>query len=520
MDSTQLERLSTHITNIGYSLINELNTDGMVLVYDNKGGVYPDIVSTHHLFEMLINLDLGIFSQYLAKIVEAIVKPEYGFGDSPFVLATLSTIYSKNEKNTDLFRKTILNDDVYNDDGSNIKYNGHLRGGNFFSTLWCTNILIQYSKKEFAKEIELSLNYLINDRHNNKKRPSFLGFLGFILLKYDSKKYNDVIKDIFDNLVELPQIAFLDNTRPINGLDTIFLVEDFLAAYAILEEEKYLEPIEKILSQLFELESEPESLPTALVNYKKQSSEPLRNQILCKSVLIAEQFCKLHNKTNNAILINGMIQNNFINVRYYALEIERELKKYIELYGKMHNKFKHYDAELKNLWDETETPLNKSIFLIMPFGRKGEDKEVYDRLRDKIKAVCKKLGFTAIRADDDDRRKKDTLWENLVLNMLSCKYAIAVHTTAITENRWGEKHYFNNPNVALEYGFFKSRGHNILILKEEKASLDADMRSHLWKSFNINRIDETVPESLSGWLTQIKKEEDNNSKENNNGEEK
>lgn len=62
---------------------------------------------------------------------------------------------------------------------------------------------------------------------------------------------------------------------------------------------------------------------------------------------------------------------------------------------------------------------------------------------------------------------------------------------------------FANPNVALEFGFFCSRGQEIMILKDKRSPLPSDLQGFLWNEFDIENPDQTVAVPIQRWLQRI-----------------
>ncbi|MEA1907190.1 MAG: hypothetical protein U9N12_09655 [Euryarchaeota archaeon] len=72
--------------------------------------------------------------------------------------------------------------------------------------------------------------------------------------------------------------------------------------------------------------------------------------------------------------------------------------------------------------------------------------------------------------------------------MLSCKYGIAVFVDRTVLDRYTDEEItVFNANIALEVGFMKSIGLNILLLKDKRLEkLPNDIISKLYKEFDFN----------------------------------
>jgi hypothetical protein len=84
--------------------------------------------------------------------------------------------------------------------------------------------------------------------------------------------------------------------------------------------------------------------------------------------------------------------------------------------------------------------------------------------------------------------------------MLGCRYGVA-----ILEDHVGDE---LNPNVALEYGFMKGLGREVVLLKERRFKhLRADLVGTIPKEFDIgadHALDRrSIQDAVSNWLIDI-----------------
>lgn len=165
--------------------------------------------------------------------------------------------------------------------------------------------------------------------------------------------------------------------------------------------------------------------------------------------------------------------------------------------------YARYKKELEEIWKKH--PFEKSIFVMMPF---RFDQKVYQEIRDAIKKATKEEGFNAFLSIDDDRNRiRPSLWENLVVNMLSCKYGIAVLPSEKISDALDEHKLkiFNNPNVALEFGFMYLKGeHDVLLLTQSVKDLPADVKGLLVEKFNFDDPFDDVYRKVKKWLSKKK----------------
>lgn len=162
--------------------------------------------------------------------------------------------------------------------------------------------------------------------------------------------------------------------------------------------------------------------------------------------------------------------------------------------------YEKYHKELEKIWDKY--PYDTSIFIMMPF-RFDEDTR-YVEIRNAIKNASEKQGFKAYLSNDKGRKFTDVLWENLLLNMLSCKYGIAILPSEEIMDAMKKKIWvINNPNVALEYGFMYAHGRdNVLILSNDRKKLPVDIQGLITDEFNLNKPYENIYKIITEWLNE------------------
>src|SRR3990167_2854145 len=107
-----------------------------------------------------------------------------------------------------------------------------------------------------------------------------------------------------------------------------------------------------------------------------------------------------------------------------------------------------------------------------------------------IKETLKKHSIIGLRADD--KVYMDDLFPNIKTYMHACEFGIAV-LERITEDNF-------NPNVSLEIGYMFGMTKNVLLLKDDKlASLHTDLAGTLYKSFDTDNIENTLPKQIERW---------------------
>lgn len=164
--------------------------------------------------------------------------------------------------------------------------------------------------------------------------------------------------------------------------------------------------------------------------------------------------------------------------------------------------YRHLAADLERF--HRDDPRDRSVFVMMKFPDPANmDAWQLQCLEDIYGAVKDELdrhGLVARRADKKVHATSKQLWDNLCIYMLGCRYGVA-----ILEDHVGDE---LNPNVALEYGFMKGLGREVVLLKERRFKhLRADLVGTIPKEFDIgadHALDRrSIQEAVSNWLIDI-----------------
>jgi len=148
-------------------------------------------------------------------------------------------------------------------------------------------------------------------------------------------------------------------------------------------------------------------------------------------------------------------------------------------------------------------PFDKNAFVMMKFPEKNSSKSE-DILLEKIwntinSTLGQSYGFRALRADQKDYTQGDWIWNNVCVYMESSRFGIAVLENLLSSEF--------NPNVAIEFGYMKSLGRNVLRLKEKSfENISADLIGRMWKEFSADTessIEETVGNAIHRWAIDI-----------------
>ena len=498
LKDTQLENLVTHISHITHSLVQQVDTEGIIRTFTAEKETSPDLPASHHLIDLLSNIDTTLFLPIQKTILDWMFNPKHGVAEAPFCIDSFSSLAEISENNTKLFTSAIAEHQLPN--GAFDKFCAYVRGGDYFSTLWCAKILLKYSETIFEDQIDRAINYLIENKNIAEMQLNHLGYLALILIMTKNKNFvherDSIIKDVFAKSKE----TSLEVKDKFTLADTFFVLEDLLEWSQIDNNSEVYDFVEQKLIEIFELDTEPKSIPKAISAAQEKCVESLYYQTLSRACIVGNKVCRINGYKNIGSDVHQLIFDDYRITRYTAIETHKHLKMFLDKYGGIHEQFVKYDDVLEDAWNQSS--FNKTIFLIMPFKSTSN----FRILTSSIKKVCEEKGFKAIRVDDIDRRFRPILWDNLVVNLLSAKYAIAVYVNdQIIDRITDENKLFANPNVALEFGWFQSRGQDVLILKDKRSIIPTDLQGFLWEEFDIENADKTAPVALEKWFAKIEK---------------
>jgi hypothetical protein len=164
--------------------------------------------------------------------------------------------------------------------------------------------------------------------------------------------------------------------------------------------------------------------------------------------------------------------------------------------------YRHLDSDLVRY--HLDDPFDRSVFVMMKFPDRAKmDPWQIQCLEDLYGAVKEELdrhGLVARRADKKVYATSKLLWDNLCIYMLGCRFGVA-----ILEDHIGDE---LNPNVALEYGFMKGLGREVVLLKERRfGHIRADLVGTIPKEFDIGTDHvpdrHSIQEAISSWLIDI-----------------
>jgi hypothetical protein len=140
-----------------------------------------------------------------------------------------------------------------------------------------------------------------------------------------------------------------------------------------------------------------------------------------------------------------------------------------------------------------EASFEKSVFIMTKFpeGKTAKARE----LSRVIKAVQESIAATGfVPRIASERMYFADVWSNVELYLLGCRYGVA-----IVEGRYRPE---LNPNVAMEWGWMRGLGKDVLFLVEKQAHkyLRADWSGLIRQEFSWSEPRKTIPDHVRAWL--------------------
>jgi len=142
---------------------------------------------------------------------------------------------------------------------------------------------------------------------------------------------------------------------------------------------------------------------------------------------------------------------------------------------------------LKNFRQDHSDP-DKVGFIMMKFKRTT----AHTKIEKAIKETLRSYGLDGVRSDD--KQYHDDLLYNVLTYVHGCAFGVAVF------ERIEEEEF--SPNVSLEVGYVMALGKDLCLLKDKNLeTLHADLLGKLYKEFDPQDPEGTIPDKLSKWLS-------------------
>jgi hypothetical protein len=146
---------------------------------------------------------------------------------------------------------------------------------------------------------------------------------------------------------------------------------------------------------------------------------------------------------------------------------------------------KHYD-KLDEFWNDGK--YEESVFIMTSFPGSNPDKDVeLTQVIDAVRGSVIKQGYKPRLASD--KKYDEMLWYNVELYLIGCKRGVA-----IIEDTYRKE---LNPNVAMEWGWMRGMGKEVIFLLEKSfSSHRADWKGLITDEFDWNNPAVTVTSAI------------------------
>jgi len=187
-------------------------------------------------------------------------------------------------------------------------------------------------------------------------------------------------------------------------------------------------------------------------------------------------------------LLNTCNRDNIYNSRLSEInKLKRQLG--VEAYGekeKMSLIPEHIQPFVNKM--RNDFPIGKKLcFIVMKF----EKTNFHDQIVSAIKNALIPYNIIALRADD--KQYSDDLSLNVLSYIYFCDFAVAVFERLTADDF--------NPNVSYEVGYLSGLGKEVCFLKDKTLRyLHTDLVGKLYKDFDPQNPDNTIPPNLMKWL--------------------
>jgi len=162
--------------------------------------------------------------------------------------------------------------------------------------------------------------------------------------------------------------------------------------------------------------------------------------------------------------------------------------------------YEHLTSAVQKL--RADYTYDSSVFVMMKFPDPESMGDAHIKLLadifDTLNSALSSYGLKARRADK--REYTESLWDNVCVYMLGCKYGIAILEDRVAPEL--------NPNVALEYGFMKALNRRVGLFRSgDFRHHRADFSGKLAKTFEIAPDDtlnaRSLKTALQDWLLDV-----------------
>lgn len=496
----EFDRLRRHVATICTKFIwPQITAKGCILVRGDKGTVYEDEVSTHHLVDLLHTLNGNLFRASINNACGWFFENKASFSDPFFVTTLAQSGYFVGASDHKRVVDAILKQ--RRQSGLIEIFAGFLDGGSLFSTLWAVKILLLLQRKdELHAPIDAGLS-AVRKRWGDLHRASFKGFYLELALMAGHQKTDSVCRNVKKEILGCQSNRGLWDDSILYSAYVAGNLLTYLETHPRATETKAA--IDRYLHRALDLGKDADHMPPELKRAASTYTESAYLQALIRSMITAIRRLRLE-AVEAAEDIAMNLLGSWPSLYNATGALDARLKHMLMQYGEIEQRFQKQENSARDL--SKISPYEKNVFVMMPF-RQGDD-EQFKEIEVIIRSELRKKGFTAWLASDKDL--DETLWGNITAFMTACKYGIAVFTRREDITKGTVEPEFN-PNVSLELGFMVSRGKEVLLLKDiVLKTLPTDLMGHLYKQFDLRKVRRQLPAIVRRWAGEIAQKERKN----------
>jgi hypothetical protein len=211
--------------------------------------------------------------------------------------------------------------------------------------------------------------------------------------------------------------------------------------------------------------------------------------LMDKQLKSQEELADLHRSGLSPAMEDERRRDLQEDIEKFRQRCEAELKQLIDFPPRF---IRHFD-KLKTFWGDGD--YTKSVFIMTKFPVLNSTDEKDKKLERVITAISDAItgsGYTP-RIARGPRNYHPGLWDNVELHLLGCPRGIAV-----VEDRYLDE---LNPNVAMEWGWMRGMGKQVLFLVEKNfKNFRADLGDLLKETFSWDNPEPDISKVIKGWL--------------------
>jgi hypothetical protein len=197
-----------------------------------------------------------------------------------------------------------------------------------------------------------------------------------------------------------------------------------------------------------------------------------------KLIVKADSFEKMDAEANNVI-------------ERFSRQAANRNAKLIRSAARHARLFEEHHTALERFYELA--PYDKSVFIMTkyPEGTVTDDDRKLNRIIGTVQREVLAHGLTPRLANTKNFHQ--ILWKNVEIYLLGCSRGIAIVETRYSNDL--------NPNVAMEWGWMRASGNDVLYLLEKKYRPHrADFEGFIWEEFDWDFPEDGIKAAIAKWL--------------------